>query len=380
MDKKRKGNQFQEMDRRTFLKTSSAIGLGAAAALGAPGVASAQSEPKTVPKDSGEKIDMYCHILPPKFKEALFKKTKKCYYLEADRIRPALFELDLRLKSMDQIEGLRQVLTLGAPALEYVFSPKEAVDMARMANDEMAELVHKYPDRFVAAVACLPMNDIDASIREAERAIKELKFKGVQVFTTVNGKPLDRPEFTGLYEKMAQYDLPIWLHPAKDYDIPDYPDEKSSKYGLFLAFGWPYETTLAMARLVFSGVMEKYPNLKLIAHHCGAMIPFFSRRLLLAQPEPGEIMKLTKPPFEYFKRFYGDTVLGGNMPALMCGYAFFGADRMLFASDYPYPGGAARVDIALKEVIKSVEMMKVPEEEKVKIFSKNARRILSLST
>ena len=208
------------------------------------------------------------------------RRPSHAYYLEANSSRPALADLDIRLRAMDKFEGLRQVLALGAPPLEYVVSPKDAVEMARMANDEMAELVNKYPDRFVAAVASLPMNDVDASLREAERAIKELKFKGIQISSSINGKPLDRPEFLGLYEKMAQYDLPIWLHPARDNNIPDYPDEKFAKYGLFLAFGWPYETTIAMARLVFSGIMEKYPNIKFITHHCGAMLPFFSKRVL----------------------------------------------------------------------------------------------------
>ena len=344
--------------------------------------ATVQSGPKTAKKDFIEKIDLFCHVLPRKYNEVLLKKSKPCYYLKTNSSKPALTDLDIRFRVMDKFEGLREVLTLGAPPLELALSPKDAVDLARIANDEMAELVNKYPDRFVAAVASLPLNDIDASLREAERAIKELKFKGIQIFSSINRKPLDRPEFLGLYEKMAQYDLPILIHPVKDNDIPDYPDEKSAKYGLFVAFGWPYETTMAIGRLVFSGIMEKYPDIKFIAHHCGAMIPFFSKRVLLLQAAlagEGEIMKLTKPPLEYFKRFYGDTVLGGNTPALMCGYAFFGADHLLFASDYPYPGGAEKGDIALGEVIESVELMNVTEEEKGKIFSKNARRLLKLS-
>jgi aminocarboxymuconate-semialdehyde decarboxylase len=221
---------------------------------------------------------------------------------------------------------------------------------------------------------------MDASLRETERAIEQLKFKGIQIFTSVNGKPLDRPEFLGLYEKMAQYDLPVWIHPVKDRVTPDYADEEASKYALFLAFGWPYETTLAMSRLVFSGIMEKYPNLKFITHHCGGMLPFFYKRVALVPPgvKTGEVMKLAKSPLDYFKRFYADTVLGGNVPALMAGHSFFGTDHMLFASDYPYPGGADKGEVVLREVIKSVEMMNVTEEDKAKIFSKNARRILRL--
>ena len=326
---------------------------------------------------TAEKIDVFCHILPWKYKEALFKKAKSCHYVDADSRTPALFDLEIRFRVMDKFEGLRQVLTLGLPPLEYVVSSKDAVELARVANDEMAELVNKYPDRFVAAVAALPMNDIDASIRETERTVKELKFKGVQIFSSINGKPLDRPEFMWLYEKMTEYDLPLWLHPARDRNVADYPDETSSKYGLFQSFGWPYETTLAMARLVYSGIMEKHPNIKLITHHCGAMLSFFSKRGSNPR-QSGEVMKLTKRPVDYFKQFYADTVLGGNTPALMCGLALFGVDRILFGSDYPYPGGPEQGDVALGEVIKSVEGMNVTEEEKGKIFSRNARQIMRL--
>ena len=331
---------------------------------------------------SSRKIDIFCHILPQKYKEALYKKAKHCYYLEADSIRPALFDLEIRFRVMDKFEGLQQVLTIGAPPIEYVVNPDDTVELAKMANDELAELVIKYPDRFVAAAACLPMNDIDAALIEADRAIKDLNLKGVQIYSSINGKPLDRPEFMGLYEKMEEYDLPIWIHPAKDKSIPDYPGEKESMYNLFVILGWPYETSLAMARLVFSGVLERYPNIKFIAHHCGAMIPFFEQRILAGQSGNANAkhrQKLSKSPLEYFRKFYADTVLSGSTPALMCGYAFFGPDNMLFGSDYPYPGGAERGDLALGGAIKSVELMDVPQMEKVNIFEKNAERILKLS-
>jgi len=332
-------------------------------------------------KESVEKIDIFCHILPPKYKEALFKKSRPCYYLEPNLKSPALFDLDIRFRVMDKFKGLRQVLTVGAPPLEHAFSPKDAVELARMANDEMAELVSKYPDRFIAAVAALPLNDIDAALSETERTIEDLHFKGVQIFSSINGKPLDSPEFMALYDKMVQYDLPIWIHPAKERDIPDYPGEEASMYHLFVIFGWPYETTLAMSRLVFSGVIEKYPNIKFIAHHCGAMVPYFAKRLLGAgqRDRTDQDIKLTRPLLEYFKEFYTDTVLGGHTPGLMCGYDFYGSDHLLFGTDYPYPGGAEKGDFVLGEVIKSVEMMDVPENEKAKIFNKNARRILCLN-
>lgn len=381
MGKKKEKDQIRDnMDRRTFLKVGGALSLGAAATFSAPPVSSAQSETKPSKKDFAEKIDIFCHVMPPKYKEALLKKTSTpSFYLENVKGLPALSDLNIRFKAMDKYAGYRQVLSLGVPPVELVLSPRDAADLTRMGNDEMAELVNKYPDRFVAALAGLPMNDVDASIREMERTIKELNFKGVQIYSSTNGKPLDRPEFLGIYEKLSQYDVPLFLHPVRDRDIPDYPGEKTARYSAYIHFGWPYETTMAMSRLVLSGIMEKYPDLKVVVHHCGAMLPFFAKRVALGVPEPGEITKLTKPPVEYYKKFYGDTVLGGNTPALMCGHAFFGTDHMVFATDYPYPGGVARADIAVGEVIKSVEDMNVSDEEKVKILSKNTRQLLKLS-
>ncbi len=325
-----------------------------------------------------EKIDIFCHLATPKYKETLLKKvTGTCHYMDNFKGMAALSDMDLRLKHMDQYEGYRQVLSIGVPPVELVLSPKDAAELSRIANDEMAEVLAKYPDRFVAALACLPMNHVEAAIAETERAMKDLKFKGVQIYSSVNRKPLDRPEFIPLYAKIAQYDVPLFLHPVRDMDVPDYPDEKLAKYGAYVQFGWPFETTIAMARMVMSGVFEKVPNLKMVIHHCGAMIPFFAGRIGLGVPQPGENAPLTKPPVEYYKQFYGDTVLGGNTPALMCGYAFFGADHMVFASDYPYPVGP-KCDVALGGVIQSVERMSILEEEKTKIFSTNARKLLKI--
>ncbi len=329
-------------------------------------------------------IDIFCHILPKKYKEALFEKAKPCFILEVNNARPALFDLDKRFRDMDKFEGLRQVLTIGQPPLESVVTPQEAVDLAKIANDEMAELLIKYPDRFVGAAACLPMNDIDAALLETDRAIGELNFKGIQLYSPINGKPLDRPEFIDFYEKMSQYDLPIWIHPARDENTPDYPDEEGSKYYLFLLYGWPYETSLAIARLVFSGVMERYPNIKFITHHCGAMVPFFEQRILavhygVPRKNTKEGQEPSKSPLEYFKKFYADTVPSSSSPALMCGYAFFGPDHLLFASDYPYPGSPEKSDMSLQVAIKAVELMDVPQKEKDKIFKRNAEQILHLS-
>lgn len=323
-------------------------------------------------------IDIYSHILPPKYKAALFKVAGENAYIKLSSSMPPLFDINLRLRHLEKYAGLMEVITTAAPPLEYVTSPADNVKLARLVNDEMAELVARYPDKIAAAVACLPMNDIDAALKELDYAIKELHCKGIQLYTSINGKPLDSPEFIDIYKKMADYDLPIWIHPARDSSTPDYPGEKKSKYMLYRTFGWPYETSLAMARLVFSGILVKFPNLKIITHHCGAMIPYFAERVAKQQvsDEPEALERLPKPPVEYFHKFYGDTSLSGSTSALMCGYAFFGTGNVLFGSDYPF--GRDDGEPRFKSTLESVIAMDIPGKDKERVFYKNAERLLHL--
>jgi len=330
------------------------------------------------------KIDIFAHILPPKYKETLDKEagSRPAAFYTTQRVLTTLFDLDLRFRIMDKFEGLMQVLTLSMPPVENFGDPQKAVDLSRRANDEMADLVQKYPDRFAAAVACLPMNDMDAALDEADRAIKDLKFRGVQIFTPTSGKPLDLPQFMPLYEKMCQYNLPIWLHPQRFASYPEYEGEEASKYNIFGMLGWPYETSVAMVRLVFSGILESYPDLKIITHHGGAMVPFFENRItgwidshdiLLGRRDAG---KLRKPMSEYFKMFYADTAIYGHTSGLMCSYDFFGAQHLLFGTDMPWDN-----QLGLKytrETIASIERMTISDTEKKMIFEDNARSLLRL--
>ena len=204
------------------------------------------------------KIDMNAHILPPKYRETFYKAAPRGFYIQ-DVVEslPTLFDLDYRFRIMDKFEGMMQVLTLSSPPVEVIQEPAVSLDLAKRANDEIAELVMKYPDRFAAGVATLPMNDMDAALVELDRAIRDLKMRGVQIFTPISDKPLDSPEFLPLYEKMEQYNLPIWIHPQKPVGHADYRTEERSKYMIFHIFGWPYETTSAMTRIVMSGILEK---------------------------------------------------------------------------------------------------------------------------
>ncbi len=328
------------------------------------------------------KIDIFPHVLPIKYKKALVKRLPSAAfqpYQKMQEIFPALTDLESRFAIMDKHEDIVQVLNITVPFIERVVEPKVAIELAKIGNDELAELVEKYPDRFVAAIGNLPMNDIDAALDELDRIVNELNFKGIQICTDINGKPLDAPEFMPLYEKMGKYDLPILLHPTRPATIPDYTTENASKYKIHHMLGWPYDTSVAMVRLVLSHVLLKYPNIKFVTHHCGAMIPYFDKRILgmLCSPDMEYcVRELGKSPLEYFKRFYADTALSGSTSGLMCGYAFFGADHMLFGSDMPY--GSYGECSPLEEVIKSIEQMEISDTEKEKIFSGNAIRLLRL--
>jgi predicted TIM-barrel fold metal-dependent hydrolase len=327
------------------------------------------------------KIDAYSHIVPPKYREALYKVAPEMHDQQVLPCLP-LYDLEARFRIMDKYEPIRQVLTLGRIPVEHAAKPAKAAELARMADDEMAELVQKYPDRFVAALATLAMNDMDAALKETDRAIKELRFNGAYLHTPVDEKPLDLPEFMPLYEMMSQYDLPIVIHPMRKITHPDYLTEKESKYLTFSLFGWPYDTTSAMARLVHSGIMEKYPNLKIVTHHCGGMVPFYAERirqftqLLDRRAEKGQKL-LRKEAIYYYKMFYADTAIYGNPSALMCGYTFFGADHLVFGVDFPL-GDIENGDRNYRQTINAIEEMDISDGDRKKIYEDNARNLMRL--
>jgi aminocarboxymuconate-semialdehyde decarboxylase len=145
------------------------------------------------------------------------------------RAIPSIVDLDARFRIMDEFgDDYRQVLTLGSPPIE-AFPAQATSDLARAANDGMAEIVSRHPQRFAGFVASLPMNDIDAAVAEAQRAIGELGALGVQMFTNINGRPLYAKQTLPLFDLMAGFDLPVWLHPARGADFADYPTTRASR-------------------------------------------------------------------------------------------------------------------------------------------------------
>jgi uncharacterized protein len=333
------------------------------------------------------KIDVFPHILPRRYFDRMMEMAPPGMALQK-RVSgiPVLVDVDLRMRMMDRHEGYVQVLTLANPPIEVVSSPQSGPDLARLANDEMAAVVARHPDRFPGFVASLPMNNPEAAVREIDRALDQLGATGVQIYTNVNGRPLDLPEYRPIFDRMAEHRLPIWMHPTRGAAVADYAGESRSKYDLWWAFGWPYETSIAMGRLVFSGIFDRHPDLVIITHHLGAMIPFCAGRvgggldqLGSRSDDPDDMAalgRLRKRPIDYFKMFYNDTALFGAWHAMESGLAFFGADHILFGTDMPFdpekgPG-------FIRDTIGAMERMRASEEDKAKIYEGNARRLLKL--
>jgi aminocarboxymuconate-semialdehyde decarboxylase len=326
-------------------------------------------------------VDIYTHIFPNRYFAELEKGPPKLGNM-GKRMRgiPKLFDLDLRFKDMDAIaDDYRQIISLPNPPIEDIAEGEAANALARVANDAMAELCAKHPDRFPAFAAAVSMHDVDAAIVEADRAIK-MGARGVQTYTNIAGHPLDEPRFRPFFAAMAAHDLPIWLHPARTSSMPDYAAEQKSRFEMWWCFGWPYETTIAMCRLVFDGLYDRHPNIKIITHHLGGgMIPYFEGRIgpgmeVLGQRTMDEdyskvLSSLKRPHLEYFKEFYGDTAMFGGTNGLPCGMAFFGADHVVFATDHPL----ATIPVH----IKALDVLNLDAAARRKVMVGNAEKLMN---
>ncbi len=334
------------------------------------------------------KIDIYNHVMPAAYLELMKTHSKDQGMVKRMSSLRLLWDIEARVAMLDEkFPDVQQVLTLSLPSPDALGGPDLSPEFARVANDGMAEMVRKWPKNFPAFIASLPMNNVPAALEEMDRAIEKLGARGIQICTSVNGRPMDEPEFFPVFERVTRHHkLPVFMHPVRPGSRPDYPTEQASKYEIWQVLGWPYETSVAMARFVFSGLLEKLPDLRLVTHHCGAMIPFLSGRAetlwaqLGARSADGsdaEILKrMRKKPIEYFKMFYADTVLGGSAPALRCGIDFFGIDKIVFASDCPFD--PENGPMFIREGIRSIEDLKLSDEDKRKIYFGNALKLLNL--
>ena len=280
-----------------------------------------------------------------------------------------------------------QVLSLASPPLEKLAGPQKAMELSKIGSDSMAELCQKYPERFPGFIGTAPMNDPENCVAECRRAIEDLGAVGMQIFTNVAGKPLDLEEFEPFFEYMAKANKPVWMHPARGANFTDYQSEDHSKYEIWWTFGWPYETSVAMSRMVFSRLFDKFEGLKVITHHAGGMIPFFEGRVGPGWDQMGArttdedlaaVRKaLKRPHLDYFKDFYADTATFGSRKAIEHAIEFFGEDRVLFASDAPFdPEGGP---MYIRETIAIIEEMDISQSTRRKLFQDNAVALLGLN-
>jgi len=274
-------------------------------------------------------IDFHNHFYPAEYLEALEAGPSNIkitydedgnpllhYPGDYNILVPSHRDIDHRAAVLEKVGVDKQILTFTTPGT-HIETPQRSVELAKIVNNGFAKIMQEHSDHFTA-LATLPMNDPEAAVAEAERAIKDLRLRAVEIFSDVAGKPLDAPEFMPVYEKMAELGRPIFIHPRGEMSTPDYEGEKISKYRLWTKVRWPYATTMAVCRLVYSGVLERLPGLKLVTHHCGGLIPYLVGRLDWADDVNEMLMgqrdiDLKEHALVYFRRIFYDTAVSGNI-------------------------------------------------------------------
>ena len=263
-------------------------------------------------------------------------------------------------------EGIdMQILTFTTPGTQ-IETPERSVELARIVNNSFAKIKEDHSSRFTA-LATLPMNDVDASIIELERAFGELGFKGVTVFSNINGIALSDQRFWPLYRKANDLNAVFYIHPNFPVGV-----EAMTDYWLMPLVGFTFDTTLAAAKLVFSGVVERFPNIRWVLAHLGGAIPYLAERLdrgYFAFKECRE--QISQPPSEYLRKFYYDSV-NFDVRALQLAVDFAGADHILAGSDYPHQIGS------LEKMVESIQNLNISPEEKTGMLGENAKKLLKM--
>ncbi len=314
-------------------------------------------------------IDGFAHVMPKAFAEALMqvhptdelrKLAKHTYF----------GDMKNRVRVMDKFGLDKQVLTLARPSTWIGIRADALQKMTRLGNDTVAAVANEFPDRFIA-VGTLPVPTKEY-LPEFDRCLNELGMAGIQILTNIDGKRLHEPQFRPFFAHANATKTPIWIH-------PQLVEGWSQEFALDKIFGWLYETSITLAQLVFSGIMEEYPDLRIIPHHMGAMVPHNSGRIKgfyeARDLYPGTgLVSLPRDPLDYFRRFYGDTMLCGTVHAFECGYKFFGPEQIIMATDYPF--GPQQGEQWIKETLDQINAIGLPKAEKDMILSGNLLRLI----
>jgi len=274
-------------------------------------------------------------------------------------------DLEDRLRAMDRCGVDMQVLTLTTPGVERE-TPERGMRLAELANDGFRGIIEKYPDHFTA-LATLPLQDPEAAVAELERAVMECGLRGAMLMSNVDGAPLDSERFLPVFEKAVKLDVPLYIHPTSPINHIAMDD-----YRLVPILGFGVDTTLAVLRLVFSGVMKRLPRLKLAASHLGGVFPYLRGRIEVgfnAYPECK--IRISEPPSRYLKRVWMDSICYDG-DVFMSAYAFSGAEKIMLGSDFPHQIGD------LEHAVERIMSLDIGDGEKEKILGGNAAKLLKL--
>lgn len=329
------------------------------------------------------KVDAINHICPKPYWDKMLARVGSDSALVGDvRAHAALTDLDQRFRLMDQFDGYEQILALATPPLEALFAPEIAIDLARLANDAMAKIITQHTERFPGFLAALPMATPDAAVAEIYRAVKDLGALGVQIFTNVNGRTLDLPEYFPIFHACYTLDVPMVIHPVQGGEMAKHINEVRAQYGIWMTLGEPFETSAAQARLAFSGMMDKLPGIKILTHHMGEMMPMVTDRTAADRPAFGRntdyersLKRLKKPHAEYFKDFYADTMLCGSRETIERGLAYYPRDRILFAANtaFEHTHDADRI----RATMAIIDAIEIDDAWKEDIYWRNAAKIMN---
>jgi aminocarboxymuconate-semialdehyde decarboxylase len=332
------------------------------------------------------RIDAYTHFFPKAFFDML-DDVAAGYGDIGKRMRslPALHDVEVRKRIVDNHKDYQQILSYPQPPIEKIAKTPQDIDLfCRVINDGFAELCAREKDHFPGWVAQVSLAAADAGVAEAERAVRTLGALGVQIYTNVAGKPLDHPDYLPFWDGMAKRGIPVWMHPARGAETPDYVTEDKSLYEIWWTLGWSYETAAAMVRLVYSRIMDNHPGLKIITHHFGGIVPMLEGRLGPGNDVMGSRTSdadyvalrksLKKRLLNYFKEdFWTDTAVFTAAPATKAGLEFFPRDKVLFASDCPFdPEGGSMYP---RETLRILDALNLSKADQDKIYFGNLEAV-----